>query len=244
MTSAPSGTAPRVLPVMVLLAVACAAAAGTVVLAGGASPGLGVIAVLSGLLPVLVAGVFLAPRSPGPVTTADLVTLTRLALTGGLIAATVLALADRIAPQGWLLLVLAAVTLVSDAIDGPIARRTGTAGPIGARLDMEADAALLMVLSVLVSLTLGPWVLAIGLIRYLFVAASRLLPFLARPLAFSQFRRVVAALQGVALVAALAPALPHAVATALVASALALLLASFGRDIVGLARRRSQSRRS
>ena len=43
--------------------------------------------------------------------------------------------------------VLAAVALVLDAVDGRVARRTGTVHPLGARFDMETDAFLILVLS-------------------------------------------------------------------------------------------------
>ena len=43
---------------------------------------------------------------------------------------------------------LAVVALALDAVDGRVARRTGTVSPFGARLDGEADAFLMLVLSV------------------------------------------------------------------------------------------------
>jgi uncharacterized membrane protein YphA (DoxX/SURF4 family) len=47
---------------------------------------------------------------------------------------------------------------------------------------MEVDAFLILVLSVYVSMSLGPWVLLIGGMRYAFVAAARVLPWLNAPL--------------------------------------------------------------
>ena len=44
-----------------------------------------------------------------------------------------------------------AVALILDAVDGKVARRTGTASALGARFDMEVDAFLILVLSVYVA---------------------------------------------------------------------------------------------
>lgn len=197
---------------------------------------LGAIAGAVGMAPMLIAWAALRPRSPGPVTAADHITLVRVLLTGAIGAATVLVLGDQIPARDWMLTVAIALTLATDAVDGPVARRTGTAGPIGARFDMEADAALLLVLSVLASVTVGPWVLAIGAMRYLFVAASWARPRLGRALAYSSFRRAVAGVQGAALVTAVIPIVPVAVSVAVLSVALALLVISFGRDVVHLER--------
>lgn len=142
--------------VLTLLATGQVLAAAFLVAAVAPPPGIGALAVLIGLLPTLVAVATLRPRAPSLVTTADLLTMLRLLGAGALAAATVLSLAGQLTSRSWLLAVLIGVTLASDAIDGPVARRTGTAGPIGARIDMEADAALIMVLSVLATTVVGP----------------------------------------------------------------------------------------
>jgi phosphatidylglycerophosphate synthase len=168
-------------------------------------------------------------RSLGP---ADLVTLARAVLVGG-----VTALVTDGAAAGTRVLVLvalASVALVLDAVDGHVARRTGTSSPLGARFDMEVDAFLILVLSVYVAMTLGAWVLAIGVMRYAFVAAARVLPWLSSPLPPSFARKTVAALQGVVLVVTGARIIPDPVAAAAVGLALASLVWSFGRDIVWL----------
>ena len=67
---------------------------------------------------------------------------------------------------------LAVVALVLDGVDGWVARRTGTVSALGARFDMEVDAFLILVLSVYVAGSVGPWVLAIGAARYAFWAAG------------------------------------------------------------------------
>jgi phosphatidylglycerophosphate synthase len=139
------------------------------------------------------------------------------------------------------LVVLAAAALALDAVDGRVARRTGTASALGARFDMEVDSFLVLVLSVHVAVFLGPWVLAIGAFRYVFVAAGRMAPWLRSPLPTSYPATVVAALQGVVLVVAAADVLPRALAAALAGTALALLVWSFGRSVVWL-RRSARSR--
>ncbi len=178
------------------------------------------------------------PSFSGP---ADRVTLLRAVLAGGCATLIVLALWGSVPLRSWWLIVLAVPALLLDAVDGLVARRTGTASADGARLDMETDAILLLVLSVPAALTVGWWAALIGLMRYLFVAASWWRPALRAPLEFSQFRRVTAALQGAALAVALAPFVPVALATAVLAAALALLGASFGRDIVHLERASSRA---
>jgi phosphatidylglycerophosphate synthase len=129
------------------------------------------------------------------------------------------------------LIALAAVALVLDAVDGQVARRTGTSTPLGARFDMETDAFLILVLSVFVASSLGWWVLAIGALRYLFVAAAWALPWLKAPLPPRFARKTVAAVQGIVLVVAGAGVLPTALSIAVVGTSLALLIWSFGRDI-------------
>ena len=172
-------------------------------------------------------------RSLGP---ADRVTLARAIFTGcvtALVADTVRAPAPVA-----LLVAMSAVALVLDAVDGRVARHTGTVSSLGARFDMEVDAFLILVLSALVAATLGPWVLAIGAMRYAFFACSRVLPWLTSPLPPRTTRKTVAALQGIVLTVAAAGVLPRpfeAVATGL---ALAALVWSFGRDVVWLHRHR------
>ena len=100
-----------------------------------------------------------------------------------------------------LLVTLAAVALLLDAVDGAVARRTGTATAMGARFDGEVDAFLILALSVYVAHVLGPWVLAIGAARYLFLAGEWLLPWMRAPLPPRRWRRLVAATQGVVLTA-------------------------------------------
>lgn len=167
---------------------------------------------------------------------ADRVTLTRAVLVGG-VTALVADSAYRPTPVG-VLVALTAVALLLDAVDGRVARRTGTASAFGARFDMEVDAFLILVLSLHVAPSAGGWVLAIGAMRYAFVAAARVLPWLRGPLPARYWRKVVAAAQGVLLLVAASGALPRTLTVLVPAVALALLVESFGRDVGWLWRHR------
>lgn len=169
---------------------------------------------------------------------ANRVTLARATLVGGVTA--LVADSFQSPPRVPVLVALTTVALILDAVDGKVARRTGTASPLGARFDMEVDAFLILVLSVYVATSLGPWVLAIGAMRYAFVAAARALPWLSEPLPVSTARKTVAALQGIALLVAASAILPHPAALAVVLSALALLVWSFTRDVIWLWRHRTR----
>ncbi|MEW2400644.1 CDP-alcohol phosphatidyltransferase family protein [Streptomyces sp. NPDC046862] len=175
------------------------------------------------------------PRSFGP---ANRVTLGRAILVGGVTA--LVADSFQSSPPVSLFVGLTAVALILDGVDGKVARRTGTSTPLGARFDMEVDAFLILVLSVYVSMALGPWVLLIGLMRYGFVAAARVMPWLNGSLPHSMARKTVAAVQGVVLLAAASGWLPYEATFALVAVALGSLLWSFGRDIAWLLRTREE----
>jgi phosphatidylglycerophosphate synthase len=168
---------------------------------------------------------------------ADWVTLARAALVGCVAALT--AASFHRTPPAYLLLSLAAVALLLDAVDGQVARRTGTASGFGARFDMEVDAFLILVLSVYVARSMGAWVLAIGAMRYAFAAASWALPWMRGQLPPRYWRKVVAAVQGVVLAVAAADVLPTPLMVFALAAALALLIESFGRDILWLWRNRS-----
>ena len=179
---------------------------------------------------------------------ADRVTLARAALVGGVAALTADSLtADSLAGpadrRGQLpvLVGLAIVALVLDGVDGQVARRSGTSSALGARFDMEVDAFLILVLSIFDAPRFGAWVVAMGLMRYAFVAAYRLLPWMRRPLPPRYWGKVVASVQGVALVAAASGVLPRPVALAGLLVALALLVQSFGQSVRWLWHRRHAS---
>jgi phosphatidylglycerophosphate synthase len=181
-----------------------------------------------GLLALVTVGLAASRRVVlGP---ADRVTLTRAVLTCGV--ATLVADAARndtgVESSTTLLVVLAAAALLLDAVDGPIARRTGTASPFGARFDMECDAFLILVLAVHVSRTLGWWVLVIGAARYLLILAQRVMPWLAGVVPARRWRKAVAAYTGVGLTSAASRSLPPGLAVLVVGVALFAIALSFG----------------
>src|SRR6185312_9644772 len=118
-----------------------------------------------------------------------------------------------------LLVGLAVVALALDYVDGEVARRTGTVSELGARLD-------------------GAWVLAIGAARYVFLAAGWTLPWMRARLPRRDWRKTVAATQGIVLAVAAADVLPLPLVQVALAVALAMLAESFGRDVLWLWRRR------
>ena len=106
---------------------------------------------------------------------------------------------------------------------------------------METDALLILVLSVLAWRwdRAGAWVLLSGLMRYGFVLAGSVLPWLRRELAPSRRRQTVSVVQGIGLIVCLVPWLPAPASAAIAAFSLALLCYSFGVDCRALAMRRS-----
>lgn len=140
--------------------------------------------------------------------------------------------------SGWSLAAVVAAALSLDAVDGWLARRLRLASGFGARFDLEIDALLILILALLVWQTgrVGPWVLAIGLMRYAFVLASWLLPTLRRPLPPSRRRQAVCVQQGVSLLLCLLPPVGSLLANVSAGLALLALLASFAADIIFLVR--------
>jgi len=173
--------------------------------------------------------------------TANTVTTVRAAITT-LLAAFALeagdpsgALRGGAASAGWAWFVtgLAALALVLDGIDGALARASGLVSAFGARYDMEIDALLALVLALLVwrSGELGPWVLALGTLRYLFLAAAVPLPALRAPLFPSLRRKAVCVVQIAALCAIVSPLLEPPLSSAIGLAATLALALSFGRDV-------------
>ncbi len=158
---------------------------------------------------------------------ATIVTGARIVLAA---AVGVAALADG--PR-WLVGVLVTVALLSDLVDGRLARATGTTSELGAWLDQEADALLILVLSAIVAADLGWWVLGIGLARYVFGALFTVVGPLRTPPARPRFWcKTVAVLVGIVLAAAAVLPLPDSVATVAVAVVAVLLAESFLHEAV------------
>jgi phosphatidylglycerophosphate synthase len=174
----------------------------------------------------------LARRDSGALGPADRVTLLRATLAGGVAAMTAGSVAGAPVRSElvWTLVGMTVVTLVLDWVDGQVARRTRTASELGARFDMEVDALLILVLSVYVSRSLGPWVLLIGAARYLRLLAALPLAWMRREAPPRYWGKVVAATQGAVLTVAASAVLPEPLSVAALVVALGLLTESFGRE--------------
>jgi phosphatidylglycerophosphate synthase len=171
---------------------------------------------------------------------ANAVTATRSMLIGIVTAVVVTSFTQPVSTV--FLIALSAPTLALDAVDGWVARRTGSASQLGARFDMEADAFLLLVLSAYDVRIVGGWILAIGLMRYLFVAAGWLFPRMRAQLPPRYWRKVVTAACGIALVLVASGLLPSPFDVLAGAISLGLLVESFGRDVIWLIRVNSRAR--
>jgi len=168
---------------------------------------------------------------------ANVVTLVRATLVGAVTALAVESYRQPVPAAVLTGITIAALAL--DWVDGQVARRTGTVTALGARFDMEVDSFLLLVLGVYVAHSYGPWVLLVGAMRYLFVAAMWVLPWMRATLPPRYWRKVVAATQGIVLVAAASGVLPRPVVLVGLVGALVLLVESFGRDVLWLWRHRT-----
>jgi phosphatidylglycerophosphate synthase len=203
-----------------------------------ATAGLGVAGWIAGLAtgPAATALIVTARmRSDQPaIHPADWVTLTRTVLIAGVAGLVADSFSRPVSVTA--LVTLSAVALVLDGVDGQVARRTGTATPVGARIDSEADAFLILLLSIAVSQDYGGWVLAIGAARYALLLAGWLIPWLAAPLPPRYWGKVVAAVQGIVLTVAASGVVDRLTGMIAVAAALLLLAESFGRNVIWLYR--------
>jgi phosphatidylglycerophosphate synthase len=141
-----------------------------------------------------------------------------------------------------LLIGLTVVALVLDAVDGWLARRFRSESELGARFDMEVDAFLMLVLSAYDARYLGWWIIAIGLMRYAFVAVGWVLPWMRAQLPPRYWRKIVTAVAGIGLTLAATGWFPLAVDAIVLGVALLLLSESFGRDVIWLFRQRHADR--
>jgi phosphatidylglycerophosphate synthase len=219
---------------MILGMLATAALLGVV----SATAGLGVAGWIAGLATGSAATALLAAarmRSDQPtILPADWVTLTRTVLIAGVAGLVADSFGRPVSITA--LVTLSTVALALDAVDGQVARRTGTATPLGARIDGEVDALLILLLSMAVSQDYGGWVLVIGAARYALLLAGWLIPWLAAPLPSRYWGKVVAAVQGIVLTVAASGLLDRLTGMIAVAAALLLLAESFGRNVIWLYR--------
>jgi phosphatidylglycerophosphate synthase len=166
---------------------------------------------------------------------ANAVTLGRLALVALLAAL----LGENAVPVAWPVVVIATLAAVLDAVDGLLARGTGLASPFGARFDMETDAFLMLVLALLAWQfgKAGGWIVAAGLLRYLFLGAGRVWQWLERPLPPSLRRKALCVIQIVTLIVSLAPIVVPPASALIAGAGLVLLVYSFAVDVAWLRRR-------
>lgn len=200
------------------------------------SPGFGQSVGLAGGATVIgCAAASILRRTPRFTTPADRITLLRAVLVA-LCAALAVPVLFTGQPPDPLLVFLGAAAFLLDAVDGPVARRTGTASAAGARLDTATDAALVLVLSCATAASIGPWTLCIGSLYYVFGAAAHFWPHLRSQLPTNAVRKTIGAFQPFALLLALTPGIPPTLAAAAPALALPLLIFSFARDVIELVR--------
>lgn len=229
-----------------LLAVAGAGRAGTAAAVAAA----GIYATVA----VLVLQAVAAPDAPSRFGSANVVTLLRAgiaALVTGLALEALATGTGLLAAPGeigdlwaWTVPAGALLALILDGVDGWLARRRRIASAFGARFDIEADALLVLGLSLaaFASGRTGPWVLTAGALRYVFLVAAALWPALAAPLPPSFRRKAICVALGASLVIGLVPALPAAAASLLVGAGVLAVVYSFAVDTVWLVRRRASPR--
>ena len=202
-------------------------------------------AVLYGLAGALLLGRVKALRPFarfGPANTVTLGRLVAACLLGGMAAEIAVTGRRPDDALAWTMAAAAGLALASDGLDGWLARRRGIATDFGARFDMEVDAFLILLLAMLAWLLgkAGAWILAVGLARYLFVAAAVVRPWLARPLPESWRRKTVCAVAAVALTALLFPIVTPAMGFWIGLIAVVSIAYSFGADVAWLAERRDR----
>jgi phosphatidylglycerophosphate synthase len=173
---------------------------------------------------------------------ANLVTLGRAGMTAVLFSP--LAVPAQLASDAnlaWTVLALAVFSLCLDGVDGLFARRQQLTSDFGARFDMEVDCVFALLLAVLSwqSGKAGAWVLLLGGMRYLFVAAALIWPWLLAPLPERFSRKAICVIQIGILIALLAPIISSPLAPAIAAMGTLLLAGSFAIDVIWLARHRS-----
>jgi phosphatidylglycerophosphate synthase len=162
----------------------------------------------------------------------NIVTLARAALVS------VLAGAIFAPVSAWVVCAIAIIAFALDGVDGWFARRSGLASAFGARFDMEIDALLGAVLTLVLLVTgpLGAEVLVLGFSRYAFVLAGLLWPGLQGVLPYSFRRKAICVVQIAALIILVFPLTPAAVLLPVALIGGAALLYSFAVDIIYLMR--------
>jgi phosphatidylglycerophosphate synthase len=142
--------------------------------------------------------------------------------------------------RAWVVVAIASVALCLDGIDGYLARRQNVVSRFGAGFDVEIDSILALSLAILLfqNEKAGLWVLGLGVIRYLFVFAGYLLPWLRADLPPRFSRKLVCVIQIATLVLLVSPLVAPPSSVVIAALATAMLVWSFAVDVVWLAHNR------
>jgi phosphatidylglycerophosphate synthase len=161
---------------------------------------------------------------------ANVVTLMRAALVA-LLAGLLGEPASRAA--AWMAASIAGAVPALDGVDGWLARRTGMRSTFGARFDMETDALHVLVMSGLLWQfgKAGIWVWIGGVLRYAFVAAGLVLPWMAQTLKATRRGKVVTIVHMTTLSIGLAPFMPSTLSAVALAFSTAFLSWSFATDV-------------
>ena len=148
-----------------------------------------------------------------------------------LIVALIIGLVGEQGPSdvAWTAVAGALLATTLDGVDGWLARRARKASAFGARFDVEIDALLIQWLAILAWRygKAGPWIVMSGLLRYLFVAAGWLWPWMGRDLSPTLRGRALCIVQMVALILAIAPIVIPPASTSIAAVGLLALSYSF-----------------
>ena len=174
-------------------------------------------------------------RRPPWLTPADVVTLARggvVLVLGGLLAA---ALAAGDPTRTWWVVWLGVAAWAADALDGYVARRTGTVTEHGARLDSGVDGALVLVLALALA-PQAPWALVGGLLYPVFLLVQVWRPGWRRTLPARPARRLAGGTLTGTLALACAPVWPAPAVQVAVAVAVLWVVWSFAVDVRWLER--------
>jgi phosphatidylglycerophosphate synthase len=180
--------------------------------------------------PSTTSGAGLAGRRP-----ADLVTTFRGVLVAVLGVLVGTALLSGEPTRSWEVVWVAVPAWALDALDGYVARRTGTASDRGALLDSAVDGTLVLVLSVALAGT-APWALVGGLLWPAFLAVQVWRPAWRRTLPHSIARKVAGGTLTGTLAIGAAPFWPGSAVQAAVALAVLGVTWSFAVDVRWLER--------
>lgn len=146
------------------------------------------------------------------------------------------------AGQLWFIASLIGACLALDGVDGWLARRFHQESSFGALFDQETDAALILIAAIIVwqAEKAGAFVLIAGLLRYGFIAAGVIAPWM-RGALFPSFRRKLACVVQIgALIFALVPAFERSLTEPIAALSVGFLLISFGIDTLWLYRQKHE----